>query len=456
MTTNPQFSASRTAPHSLEAEEYLLACCLLDGADIVARCLAAKIKPESFYLSTHGLVYETLLALYAENRAIDVCVLAEALKSSKQLDAVGGFAFIAQVSTRIPTTAQAGFFIEKVVELSTLRAIIRAATGAVEECYSFTGGIEEFSAEVQQRIQAATAMHLVTPSKTWPVALQEARAQAAAMISGKDDGVVSLGLKDLDDAFAKARRGELVVLAARPSIGKSSKMRAMALKTAKAGFVTQVHTLEVPSRDVGLQMASSISGISLRGLHQAHPKDQQDFYAALDGLNIPSLHVFDNDRSISAIISRARAIKPDAIYIDYLGLIDDCQPRKGETMAQAVGRVTKALKQIAIELNCVVVLLCQLNRSSATENREPRLDDLRDSGDIEQDADRVIFLHLPATNPITNQPQKSTDDPVSSPTFYVNAIQAKGRNVGTGIVGILFKRAVATFFQLDRASQPRS
>ena len=108
----------RSLPHSLEAEEYLLSCCLLDGADVVSRCLEARIKPESFYDSKHGIVFERLLDLYNRQAPIDISVVAEELKTARQLDQIGGYAFLTQVSSRIPTTAQASYFIQKVREHS--------------------------------------------------------------------------------------------------------------------------------------------------------------------------------------------------------------------------------------------------------------------------------------------------------------------------------------------------
>jgi replicative DNA helicase len=441
----------RTLPHSLEAEEHLLSCCMLDGADIVGRCLLGRITSASFYDPKHGIIYERLVAMYAEGKPIDISTVAEELKTARQLDQVGGYAFLAQVSSRIPTTAQAGYFMQKVIEHSVLRQMVRAGTKIVDDCYNFSGEIDTFIGNAEQELLSATRDHLPEAVKSWSTAIDEADVRAKDIIAGKDDGFVTFGLSDLDKAFAKAKRGELVVLAARPSVGKSSLLRGMALRNARAGLNTYVNSLEVPAADIALQMASSESGISLRYLAHAHPKDQEDFVKALRSLRLKNLHVYDNDRSLGKICARLRALKPDVAFIDYLGLIEDCNPRAGETKAQAVGRVTKALKQLAIELNIVIVILSQLNRASVSEgNREPRLDDLRDSGDIEQDADRVIFLHLPATNLATGVAQSSTSDPMECPTFYVNAIQAKGRNVGTGICGILFQRAIARFLQLDR------
>jgi len=438
-------------PHSIEAEEYLISCCLLDGADVVGKCLLAKIKPASFYDPKHGIIYSTILELYVANKAIEISSVAEELKLGRQLDAVGGYAFLAQVSSRIPTTAQATFFIEKVIEQATLRSIIASATGVVEDCYGYSGGLEEFVAGIDQRMQRAMSDHLPEPVKTWPMAILEAEVQANAMIGGADGGVMTFGLNDLDTILAKGRRGELIIVAARPGVGKSSLARHIVRKNAIAGLVVQMNSLEVPSRDIALQMASSESGVSLRELPRCHERDRATFFTALHALKIPGLHVFDDDYSVGKIIARARALRPDVLVIDYLGLIHDCNPGKGETKAQAVGNVTKALKRLAIDMDIVIVLLAQLNRQSMTDgNREPRLDDLRDSGDIEQDADRVIFLHLPAANAATGQSQNPNSSPLDEPSFYVNAIQAKGRNVGTGSCGLLFKRSIATFIQIDR------
>ena len=169
MSDSKSSFAGRIPPHSIEAEEYLLSCCLLDGADVLARCEAAGIKPASFYLDAHGLVYRRLIDLHKRQAPIDVAVLAEELKASREFDAVGGYAFLTQVSSRIPTTAQAGYFIDKVREQHVLRETIRAATQTVEDCYNFTGeadqllklagarlaGIELGGGSIASRLEAA-------------------------------------------------------------------------------------------------------------------------------------------------------------------------------------------------------------------------------------------------------------------------------------------------------------
>ncbi|MCR6656639.1 MAG: hypothetical protein NVV63_12695 [Opitutus sp.] len=132
--------STRTLPHSLEAEEFLLSCCLLDGADIISRCITAGITPASFYHPPHQTVFDHLVTLFSASKPIDVAILAEELKNSKQLEAVGGYPFLLQVSGRIPTTGQAGYFMERVVETHKLREVIKLSTGLAEACYDYSGG----------------------------------------------------------------------------------------------------------------------------------------------------------------------------------------------------------------------------------------------------------------------------------------------------------------------------
>ncbi len=152
-------SLGRTMPHSLEAEEYLLSCCLLDGADVISRARDAGISPRSFFDSKHGVVFDVLCRLLDAGQPTEMANVAEELKTSRQLDQVGGYAFLAQVSSRIPTTAQAGYFIDKVREQALLREIIRTATSAVEDCYGFSGGIDEFVDGIRERIATVQVGH---------------------------------------------------------------------------------------------------------------------------------------------------------------------------------------------------------------------------------------------------------------------------------------------------------
>lgn len=146
-------AVGRELPHSLEAEEALIGSCLVDGAEVIGKCLKVRVGPESFHDPKHAIIFECLIDLYHRNaKIIDTSVLAEELKTRKQIDQVGGYAFISQVSSRIPTTAQAEFFIEKVREQALLREVINAAERAKENAYNFTGGIDDFIDETTSRL----------------------------------------------------------------------------------------------------------------------------------------------------------------------------------------------------------------------------------------------------------------------------------------------------------------
>jgi len=135
---------SREMQYSEEAEQHVIACCLLDGSDTIARCLEARVNAEAFYLPANRQLFEIIVELYQKSPPVSLEILAEELKTRRLLEAVGGFPYLMQVTGRIPTTAHAGYFIEKVREKHLLRELIKTATGAVESCYSFSGGLEEF------------------------------------------------------------------------------------------------------------------------------------------------------------------------------------------------------------------------------------------------------------------------------------------------------------------------
>src|SRR4051812_7795713 len=191
--------AARTLPHSIEAEEYLLSCCLIDGNDTIARCLEGKLVAGAFYAPANRLVYEKICDLYNRGVPVDLAVLSEELKTSKQLDEIGGYAYLTQISGRIPTTAQAGYFIERLRELHLLRELIRVATGAVENCYQYEGGLEEFIDKVEQDIFSVTQDRISDGAKSMKEPTREAMAVITKMMMKKGELTgVSSGFKDLD------------------------------------------------------------------------------------------------------------------------------------------------------------------------------------------------------------------------------------------------------------------
>ena len=435
-------------PHSVEAEEYLLSCCLIDGADVMARCLEARISPESFFTASHGIVFERLLDLYNRQVPIDVAVLGEELKAAKQLDAIGGYAFLTRVSGSIPTTAQAGYFIDRVREQHLLREIIRSATGAVEDCFNFSGGIDEFVDQIEARIFAVTQSRVSEGAKHMRVPTKEAMNVIHKMMMKKGEmtGVPS-GFTDLDHLTFGFQRQEMIVLAARPSMGKTS----FALNIAEAAtipkrgqpFPTLIFSLEMSGSQLALRMLCSRARVNMVRLrNEVLSKDgdeQQKLLAAADEFSKAPLFIDDSSNmSIMQLRAKARRVHARAklgmIIVDYLQLlspIDSRVPRE-----QQVAEASRGLKALAKELDVPVVVLSQLNRSSEKENRVPRLADLRESGSIEQDADVVLMLARPKDAP---------DEKFQVAAESMELIVAKQRNGPVGEQKLTFLKDFTRF-----------
>ena len=205
----------------MEAEEYLLSCCLLDGGDTIARCLEARLAPEAFYFPPNRIIFEKLCALYQRSPPVGIEMLIEELRTAQQLDAVGGTPYLIQISARIPTTAQAVYFIEKVRELYLLRELIKVTTSTVEQCFAYQGGLEEFIDQVEQDIFRVTQDRISDAAKPMKEPAREAMTviNKLMMKKGELTGVAS-GFKDLDQLTFGFQKQEMIVLGGPPLDGQ--------------------------------------------------------------------------------------------------------------------------------------------------------------------------------------------------------------------------------------------
>lgn len=439
--------AGRTPPHSVEAEEYLLSCCLLDGNDTVARCFEGKLVPGAFYVSANRIIYEKLTDLYNKGAPIDLAVLAEELKTTKQFDEVGGYAYLTQISGRIPTTAQAGYFIEKVRELYLLRELIKVATGAVENCYSYSGGLEEFIDKVEQDIFKVTQDRISDAAKSMKEPTREAMNVITKMMMKKGELTgVSSGFKDLDQFTFGFQRQEMIVLAARPSMGKTS----LALNMAEAAAMpkrgtpvtTLVFSLEMSAAQLALRMLCARARVNMKllrdGLLSKNGEEQQRLLQAADEFSKSPIFI-DDSSHLTIMELRAKARRLHArqalgfIVVDYLQLLSPTDPKTPRE--QQVAEISRGLKALAKELDVPVLVLSQLNRSAEKENRTPKLSDLRESGSIEQDADVVLMLARP----------KDADEKFQVAADSAELIVAKQRNGPVGELKLTFLRDITRF-----------
>jgi replicative DNA helicase len=433
----------------------LLSACLLDGGDVVAHCINAQIEPKSFYVPANRVIFAVILDLMASGKEIASYTIAEELKATRQLDEIGGYAYLTRISGRIPTTAGTSYFIAKVLELSALRETITICTQAVENCYGFTGEpIAEILAPTVNKLLALSAGAAAEKEKDWGEVVDEAERnlREAMANAGKPTGrEIPFPWPRMNEVFGPMQRGQLIILAARASIGKSSLARPILANAAELGFKAYYVTLEVNPEKIPLQIASSMAGIGLRQAPRAHRSEQEELLTALRSLKRYGVTISRKDRSIARIEARARALHAkgqlDILFIDHGGYVQDIYKAKAGEKIGACGLLTKTLKTLATELDVPVILLWQLNRNSVqASNREPNLTDLKDSGSLEEDADKVILIHRPDTDPLKcNAKQADTMDINELPSFYQNVIQAKGRDDGTALLSFYFHRQTATF-----------
>jgi replicative DNA helicase len=435
-------------PASEEAEQHVIACCLLDGTDTISRCLEARIAPEAFYWPSNQVLFQVIVELYQKSPPVTLEMLAEELRTRRLLDQVGGFAYLMQVTSRIPTTAHAGYFIEKVREKHLLRELIRAATGAVEQAYTFTGGLEEFVDKVEQDLFKVTQDRVSDSAQEIKEAIKDANTVIAKLLMKKGEltGVTS-GFKDLDAMTFGFQRQEMIVIAARPSMGKTS----FALNIAEAAAMpkpgrepvpTLIFSLEMSSSQLALRMLCSRSRVNMKLL--------RDGLVGRDGREVNALGqaaeefkktpiLIDDSSALTIMEMRAKARRIYArrklglIIVDYLQLLNGTDPRAPRE--QQVAEVSRGLKAMAKELDLPVLVLSQLNRSSEKENRTPRLSDLRESGSIEQDADVVIMLSRP----------KDSDEKFQTAANAADLIVAKQRNGPVGDLKLTFLQEITRF-----------
>lgn len=439
--------AERGMPFSAEAEEQLLGCCLMDGSDTIALCLEAKLTPEAFHVPANRIVFEKICELYQKRPPVDVAVLAEELKMSRQLEQVGDYAYLAQLTGRIPTTAQAPYFLEKVRELHLLREMIRVATSTVEECLNYQGGLQEFIDKVEQNFFSVTQARISDSAKAMREPTIEAMSVINKMLMKKGELTgVSSGFVDLDRLTWGFQRQEMIVLAARPSIGKTS----FALNIAESASIprkgepvpTLIFSLEMSAAQLALRMICSRAKLNMAKLRDGLIPKNDPVMASLsevaDEFSKAPLYIDDSSHlSIMELRAKARRIharrKLGLIVVDYLQLLSPTDPQVPRE--QQVAEASRGLKALAKELDLPVIVLSQLNRSSEKENRAPKLADLRESGSIEQDADVVLMLARP----------KDADERFQVAADTADLIVAKQRNGPVGELKLTFQRDITRF-----------
>ena len=449
----------RIQPHNIEAEEGLLAACLIDGGhDVITTCIESHISPECFYKTQHQIIFSAIIALYEQGNPVDEIILHEYLVKEGNSEEIGGIAGIYHIQGRIETPAHAKYYAGIVHEKYLLRRLIRTSREATEACYEQQEDISVFIDRIEEEIHNISSGRIIKVATPIDEPLEQAVADINAMLNGKNeaDGVMS-GFRDLDGMTYGFHPGQMIVLAARPSVGKTS----FAMNFAEHAILPDggrpatgilVFSLEMTASQLAMRLICCRARADMRKIRDriASKKDMQEIANTVKELKGQPLWI--DDSATSTILDiRAKARRIDAkhrlglIVIDYLQLIkgtDSRAPRE-----QQIADISRGIKGMAKELNVPVVVISQLNRESERENRDPRLSDLRESGSIEQDADVVMLLH---------RPKKSDDDEAvdGGGTYneheHIKLIIAKQRNGPVGEIDLTFVRRYTRFENFHR------
>lgn len=399
---------ARTSPNNLEAERSILGAVLLHE-DALGE-VGGLITAADFFRSAHGKIFTAMLELQERRVSIDLTTLKEELGRLGQLDEIGGPAYITALVDGVPRSTNIAHYAQIVSEKARLRRLILAGAQLVSDAYDAQDEATAILERAEQVILGLAdgtiqvgfeSMHTVAPRA---LLLLEQTAAAKGGITG-----VPSGFADLDALTRGFQVGTLVVLGARPGVGKSSLASNIAQHAASLGHVVGFFTLEMPTEELFLRQVAASTRIDSHRLQGGY-LSQREWAVVSEAINVlaeTSIHM-DETAAIGmfAVRSRARRLKAERglalLVIDYLQLMDTSS--RHENRSVAIGAITASLKALAKELRVPILALSQLNRESVKDEqpRRPRLSDLRDSGSIEQDADIVLFLHRPVpAEPLT-------------------------------------------------------
>jgi replicative DNA helicase len=443
-------------PHSIEAERTVLSCIVLDGAAYLSKALDYRITESWFYHRPHVAIWKTLMGCHAHGKPLDAHIVLEELKKSDpKLDSVGGVAGYSEATAYASTGVAFSYSLDQLRELYQLRQIALISEETREAALVRKASMDDFVAKIGRVLALKNATNVC---KSLSQAATDCIGKVADILAGKETEENS-GLEwpwqDWNKEMGQAAAGELIIVAARPGRGKSSCARQVAWHWAQKYGNVLLFSREMPIEQLAPLFAQIRSGVSWRNVrrNQVLDADAKKFTQGLKEVSeLKTLSVFDQDRTLSQITARVEACKTfmpvKAIIVDYLQRYDPQQER-GETRDIAIGRMTMALKDLAVSLKIPVILLAQLGREVEKENRQPRLSDLRESGNIEQDADRVIFIHAPDEK-LDGSTQDLNDQSLSR--IEVNICQAKGRSDGVATLTMSFHRPTTTFHAIHRST----
>ncbi|MEN9020272.1 MAG: replicative DNA helicase [Verrucomicrobiales bacterium] len=443
----------QSMPSSRETEIGVLSCLLQSSdSELLGEAIENLPGPDCFYVPAHRIIFEGVMEMYNKSQPIDLISVVQLLQDRNQLDKVGGAAAVAEIFSYSPTAAHFSYYLHILTQKYVLRRIIQTCTDCITQAYEDQENVDGLLDEVEQRILAVRETRKAKAFATMKDEVMKAIAEIEDMYKnkGKTSGLSS-GFAGLDEKTNGMKGGEMIVIAARPSMGKT----AFALNMVEAVGIDQqkpvaVFSLEMPTAQLVFRLLCSRAGIEMSKLNGGFLSQNRDFPLLMSAAQtLANSPIFIDDSpglSILEVRSKARRLKKQhdiqLIAIDYLQLLKSNSRRAQDNRQLEIAEISSGLKNIAKELNIPVIVLAQLNRGPESRGGKPRLSDLRESGAIEQDADLVGLL---LREKYYAEDAEDAEEKAGKAVLDV----AKNRNGPTGEVPLVFLEQNMRF--VDRA-----
>jgi replicative DNA helicase len=394
-------SVERMLPHDINAEAAVLCAMLIDG-EAVPKALEI-LKEEHFYKSAHKTIFRGIISLFDRRTEVDIITLIDELDREGQLERAGGRSYISELSDVVLSSANVVYHAKIVLEKALLRMLINTSGQIIETAYEAGKDAQEILDSAEQSIFEIAESHNVKAFEKLGDMVSNTVETIEDIFAGKSRMFgLGTGFEQLDKLLGGFRKGQFIVLAARPAMGKSSLALNIAYNLAmNFNKKVAIFTMEMPSEEIALRFISSAAEISMDQLMQGYGIDQMKMtriIQAADGLSSLGIYVDDTGTNTALDIrAKTRRLKAelgglDLVVIDYIQLM--VSNRNRENRQQEIAEISRAMKVLAKELDLPVIALSQLNRGlESRDDKRPLLSDLRESGAIEQDADIVMFIY---------------------------------------------------------------
>ncbi len=440
----------KVPPHNIEAESEVLGAMLLDR-DAIARAIELRLEDKAFYNEANKEIFRSILKLYDNNEVVDIVTLAEELKKRSALDKVGGYPYVTELTKKVPTSTAIEHYVKIVREKYLLRNLINTANQIISESFEPSSEVEELLDKAEQLIFDITSDKRREMSVSEMKDIVKDSIETIDRLYQRKENItgIATGFHDLDVMTAGLQKADFIVLAGRPSMGKSALAASI---TEYAGLVEKIpcafFSLEMSKEQLVQRMLCSVAGVNAHKVRTGFfsQSDWPKLVSAAGKLSESPIYI-DDTPAISVLELRAKARRLKARYDIRLLILDYLQLMKGpsgaENRQQEISEISRSMKALARELNVPVIAISQLSR--AVEQRadhRPQLSDLRESGAIEQDADLVVLLL-----------REEYYNPSEENKGLADVIIAKQRHGPVGTIKLAFLSEYTKFSNLSRTDE---